>query len=139
MGTPLPENKVGPPCPVCWGAGKAWGDFSTPYIIPVHFFELEPGEFWIPGDEQILLMRHALEPSGLQCGWELHVADYWIQLSWGVFGSMLFMTNTNTGKIVFAAEPDEICERRFENNRDIPDNNQAFNGIAIVDIPQEPF
>jgi len=139
MGTPLPPNENGQPCINCWGLGKDFGDFNTPLVLPVTFCDLQPGEFWIPEDEALLLQTHYAIQQFQPCLWTVVFGGYSINIAFSAFESQLLFVNISTGKPVFVSTFFGICNRRHDNFSQLPAGCQACGGIGIIDIPQEPY
>lgn len=138
MGTPQPPNRPGTACPLCWGPGTAFGDHETPYVVKVLFCHIAPGAFWIPGDDEFIRQEHWLPQTVHECNWKIIYPSYAIELSYSVLGSLLFFTNTDTGKLVFSCEHDDPCPTLFEGRDDAPHLFQGTGGTGLVQFPEEP-
>lgn len=137
MGTPLEPNEPGTACPLCWGPGKPFGDGETPRMMQLKFVSLEPGEYWIDDDEELLLMPHLLVDSGWACQWGLDFGSYNASLVWGPSMTIITCVNTVTGKNVFYHQAGNPCEQVYANQNTIATNKQAFNGYVEIDWESE--
>jgi len=128
MGTALPPNETGDACTFCFGVGKKFGETPTPKYIIVQLIDIMPGEFWIPGDEQLLRHPWLLKQSGTVCEWTVTVNDYNFAMRWYAGQEAIFVRNFATAKSIYESSGHEPCLLEYANQNSIPSGVQAFGG-----------
>lgn len=132
MGTPLPPNEPGDDCINCWGPNKPFGDGPTPLTITVTLEDLEPGTFWIPSQEQLLLTPHLLQQIPVSCSWSINDGTFVFLLQYLPTRTILDVFNLNPFSPAFVARPPTPCLQELDNDNTAPSGIYAFSGFAAI-------
>ena len=132
MGTPLPPNKDGNLCAYCWGIGKKFGDIPTPRYVKVQLANLQPGEFWNPDHESLLLYPHILSREIVVCSFSID--DGIFEWRWELRGgsSTFEVQRQSDGKLVTIVIDEPVCQTVFQDPRTSPVNRVAVGSLATV-------
>lgn len=131
MGTRLPPNEAGNPCGICWGAGKEFGEGPTPTVITAQLYSLQPGEFWNPAHELLLLTPHLLIQGGQPCFWAVQDEFFTWQLQYFNFTTWVRIFLTIGVKQVFRDAIDPACQVSLPNGLAAAANNFAYDGHLL--------
>lgn len=132
MGTPLPPNLPGNDCLICWGIGKEFGFAPTPRVVTMQLFSLQPGEFWNPDDEQLLLTPHLLEQAIAPCFWGIDDGIFDWQLQFFAFTTFIRVIRIADGFEVFRDPIGTACQLSINNGRGAPAGGVAFDGHCFI-------
>lgn len=132
MGTPLPENPVGEPCPNCWGPGKPFGIESTPEILTIQLFDLEEGFFWDPNIAIAATFPTQLFQTGLPCIWHAETLAITWDLALFVDDTLLTVTDIASGSFIFSTTDNDPCIVSGPSDITGPNGVFAFNGTFAL-------
>ncbi len=135
MGTPLPPNVDGDPCTICWGVGKPFGAIATPQFVEIQLSAMSPGEFFIAGDDSLLLTPHLLRQDLAEaCSWGIVAGDYIWNLQYFLGQATSFVRNFITGKSVYENAGDPTCLLSYSDTTGIFAGRQVFGSNAKFDF-----
>lgn len=132
MGTPLDTNPPGEPCANCWGVGEVFGSIDTPLYVVATVGMIQPGDFWVAADEQLLLTPHILIQSVNACIWQIDDGKFFWE--WDARGGAadMIVTHKASGKHAFLTIDGAKCAVGFQDDGDIPANRFSHSGHAGI-------
>lgn len=132
MGTAIDEVPPGVTCPICWGAGKPFGDVGTPGIVTLTFSGIEAGSGqpagWPPPPNGSYELSQV---SG--CGFQYFANDKYIVLDYLVGGTRVFFS-WPPYSIVFTKIVGVVCALSLPNGLVEPPNQFWKNGQCNITL-----
>ena len=132
MGTHVPINKEGLPCPICWGSDKPFGELPTPKYIIVRFSGLLPGELYAPDTPFPPLEVWVKQDPDFPCTFTGSVNNYGVVLRFEQTQTFLSYLHNDPNYGIFFKFQAGKCQKEFQNGINDPENNYFYGGIATI-------